>query len=426
MKSIYSPLSLVVLVLAGSFNPIQAQSADRCGQMHALEQLYERQPGEMANVAAAEAAVEEYLRMNAGQLRVQDDIIYIPTVIHVVYKAGVQNISDAQVLSQIDILNEDYSMTNLDRANLRSDFNSLAVNSGIQFCLAETDLGGAPTTVIIRKQSGKNSFNATDTAGWDGVKSSAFGGSDPWPKTQYLNIWVCNLDPTSGVLGYAYPPGVSASQDGVVINYRYFGNQGVIIPPYNLGRTTTHEVGHWLGLRHIWGDGGCGVDDGIDDTPSSSGPNFGCPSSLVTTCGSLDLWENYMDYTDDRCMVMYTAGQADRMKAVLNTTRSTIPISPKCYFNTGVEESLGALVQEIRLFPNPLVQGDLQVVLSSPTTSEVLLRVVDATGRTVLTQREGAGFQAGTLRLPDLPNGFYVLQISGDTVDRANRFLLAR
>ncbi len=427
MKIFANRFFLVLLVLlSGTAFRASAQSHDRCGQLHALEKLYERQPGTRASVTAAEQAVEEYLKLNAGNLRVQDDIIYIPTVIHVVWKSSVQNISDAQVFSQIEVLNEDYSMTNLDRADLRSTFNSIAASSGIQFCLAETDPDGNFTTGIVRKESGKASFNDTDTAGWDGVKSSSFGGSDPWPKSQYLNIWVCNLDPTSGVLGYAYPPGVGGDQDGVVINYRYFGREGVVVPPYNIGRTTTHEVGHWLGLRHIWGDGGCSVDDGIDDTPDAAGPYFGCPSATATSCGVLSLWENFMDYTDDRCMVMFSEGQGEKMRTILNSARSSIPISPKCYFNTALEETVSLKISDLRIFPNPVCGGFFQVSLSTPTRSESQLKIIDATGRMVWSQTLAAGFQNTSVNLPELPDGFYLLQLSGTDSEHVQRFLVAQ
>ena len=416
------------LLAGGSFIALAQESThdhNRCGQQLALEQLYKRHPENLISVQAAEQMVQDYVRQNAGNLRVQEDIIYIPVVVHVVWKSAIQDISEAQIQSQIEVLNEDYAMTNLDRASLRSSFNSLATNTQIQFCLAETDPDGNFTTGIIRKQTGKASFNDTDTAGWDGVKDSNYGGSDPWPRAQYLNMWVCNLDPTAGVLGYAYPPGVGGSLDGVVMNYRYFGREGVVVPPYNRGRTTTHEVGHWLGLRHIWGDGGCGVDDGISDTPTASGPYFGCPSSTATTCGSLDLWENYMDYTDDRCMVMFTEGQGVAMRNILNTVRSSIPVSPKCYFNTGVEAPASALANGLQLFPNPVTGNALQLVLNQATTTEGMLQIFDATGRQMWNQLQPAGLQQVTVQLPNLPNGFYLIQWSGSDAEMTQRFAVA-
>ncbi len=417
-------LSMLFLGLLGT---AQAQQAERCGHQHALDRLYERQPDARASVQAAEQAVEAYLQQPQAQLRVEEDIIYIPTVVHVVYKTAVQNISDEQVFSQIDVLNEDFARLNVDWTSLRADFTSLAADTRIQFCLAEKNPLGVPSNGIVRKETGKNSFNDSDTMGWDGVKMADYGGSDAWPRNDYLNIWVCNLDPTSGVLGYAYPPGVASWQDGVVINFRFFGRVGVLTPPFNRGRTTTHEVGHWLGLRHIWGDGGCGIDDGIDDTPAAGGPNFGCPLATTASCGSLDLWENFMDYTDDRCMVMFTEGQGDRMRAILNSVRSTIPVSPKCYFNTAIEEIPGQFMEDLLLYPNPLSGQSLQLSWTATQTSaEALIRVFDATGRMVASMVEPSGSGTAQLALSGLPNGIYMLQLSQDGRDQVKRFVIAR
>jgi hypothetical protein len=210
------------------------------------------------------------------------------------------------------------------------------------------------------------------------------------------------------------------------MNYSYFGRLGSAIPPYNLGRTTTHEVGHWLGLRHIWGDGGCGVDDGISDTPTASGPYFGCPSATATTCGSLDLWENYMDYTDDRCMVMFTAGQGAAMRNVLNTVRSSIPVSPKCYFNTGVDVPEPALNAALTLFPNPVNGQNLHLTVSGNGSGDNLIRIFDATGRMVASQLTPAGQPSITVPVADLPNGVYLVQWSDQSRELTSRFVVAR
>ena len=135
----------------------------------------------------------------------------------------------------------------------------------------------------------------------------------PWDPSSYLNIWVCNLG--SGLLGYAQFPGGNPATDGVVCDYAYFGTIGTATFPFDEGRTCTHEVGHYLNLRHIWGDGGCSVDDFVSDTPTSDGPNYGCALGHVS-CGSTDMVQNYMDYSDDGCMNLYTAGQAARMNAL--------------------------------------------------------------------------------------------------------------
>ena len=158
------------------------------------------------------------------------------------------------------------------------------------------------------------------------------GEKDAWNTNDYLNIWVCNL--ASGLLGFATFPGGNASLDGVVCDYAYFGNIGTATPPYNLGRTATHEVGHWLNLYHIWGDSYCG-NDYVSDTPEHEESNYGCPSfphssNCSSTGSSGEMFMNYMDYTNDACMYMFTNGQKNRMRATLNTTRSSLLNSQAC------------------------------------------------------------------------------------------------
>src|SRR5262249_7931658 len=151
----------------------------------------------------------------------------------------------------------------------------------VQFELATTDPQGNPTTGIVRKQTTKDSFSDDD-----GVKASSSGGADPWPSTTYLNLWVCQLG--NNLLGYAQFPGGPAATDGVVILHSAFGNTGTAAAPFNLGRSATHEIGHWLNLRHIWGDDGTGCmgSDFVSDTPNQAGPNFGKPTFPSVTCGN--------------------------------------------------------------------------------------------------------------------------------------------
>jgi hypothetical protein len=254
----------------------------------------------------------------------------IPAVVHVVYKTAAQNISDAQVISQIDVLNADFRKRNEDSSDVPAPFAPLASDARIQFALATTDPSGRPTDGITRTQTAKDSFSDDD-----GVKSNAAGGADAWPADTYLNLWVCLLG--GGLLGYAQFPGGPAATDGVVILHSGFGTTGTAAAPFNLGRTTTHEVGHWLNLRHIWGDDGtgCAGDDFVGDTPNQGGPNYGAPAFPTVSCGngpSGDMFMDYMDYVDDAAMFMFSAGQVTRMQATLDDSRSaigkTIPCEP--------------------------------------------------------------------------------------------------
>ena len=256
-----------------------------------------------------------------------NSIITIPVVVHVVYYNSTENISTAQIQSQIDVLNEDFRRLNADAVNTPAGFQPVAADSEIEFCLATTDPNGNPTDGITRTQTSQSSFSTND-----GVKYSSSGGIDAWNTSEYLNIWVCDI--SGGILGYAQFPGGTASSDGVVCDYQYFGTIGTATSPYDLGRTTTHEVGHWLNLRHIWGDSNCG-NDYCNDTPEHSGSNYGCPNYPSTSnCngnGSYgDMFMNYMDYTNDACMNMFTEDQKTRMIAAINTYRPGFLSSSGC------------------------------------------------------------------------------------------------
>jgi hypothetical protein len=260
-------------------------------------------------------------------------VVTIPVVVHVVHNPASpdENISKAQIDSQIDVLNQDYRATNPDRVGVPSVFTSPIADCEIEFTLAETDPNGNPTDGVTRTATDKTAFVAED----DDVKSSATGGTEGWPSDDYLNIWVCG-DLRDGsnnqILGYAQFPGGPPETDGVVIANTCFGTTGTARDPFHLGRTATHEVGHWLSLRHIWGDdgGGCGGDDLVDDTPNQARQNFGKPTFPHVTCNNGpngDMFMNYMDYTDDAAMFMFTTGQATRMSACLDGPRASFLVA---------------------------------------------------------------------------------------------------
>lgn len=271
----------------------------KCASQDVLEAQLAADPSRRARMDEIENFTRRYMANPDQSGRTQ--AISIPVVVHVVYNTSAQNISAAQIQSQIDVLNEDFNLANADNSLVPSHFAALKANTGIQFTLDR----------VIRKATNKTSFTTND-----GVKKSTQGGSDPVDPTNYLNIWVCNLG--SGLLGYAQFPGGPTATDGVVCLYSAFGRTGTLIANYNKGRTTTHEVGHWLNLRHIWGDATCG-NDLVSDTPVHNTSNGGCPAATHrSTCSGtpLEMWMNYMDYTYDACMYMFTLGQSTRMNAV--------------------------------------------------------------------------------------------------------------
>ena len=246
----------------------------------------------------------------------------IQTVVHVVYKTERQNISNAQVESQIRILNADFRKKNGDRNKVPEAFKPLHADCRIQFKLATKDIFGNAASGITRTRTSVPAFGFDD-----GVKSSRSGGADPWPARRYLNMWVCNLG--EGLLGYAQFPGGPRATDGVVILHTAFGDTGTARAPFDKGRTTTHEVGHWLNLFHIWGDDGTGCrgSDHCPDTPNQASENYGEPTFPQVSCNNGpngDLFMDYMDYVDDAAMFMFTAGQATRMNAALNGPRKAL------------------------------------------------------------------------------------------------------
>lgn len=270
-----------------------------CGSNDYLQQQLKNDPTLASRMANIEQFTRDYIANNPQSRLLASGIIEIPVVVNVVYRTAAQNISQAQIQSQIDALNNDYAALNADYSSTPSLFQGVVSGDcGIRFVLDQ----------VVRKSTTKTSFSTND-----GVKKSSGGGVAPTSPTTKLNIWVCNL--SSGLLGYAQFPGGSSATDGVVIDDNAFGTTGTATAPFDKGRTATHEIGHWLNLRHIWGDATCGSDL-VGDTPLHNTANYGCPTypHLSTCTGTpVEMTMNYMDYTDDACMYMFTAGQKARM-----------------------------------------------------------------------------------------------------------------
>ena len=303
-----------------------SEGARFCASHGYNEELMANDPIFKANQASIEEFTTRFVSLNPDlQTRA---VVTIPVVVHVVYKTAAENISDAQVQSQIDILNADFRKLNADVSKVPTAFQSLVADCEVQFCLAKRSPTGAVTTGINRVLTKKTSFSTNN-----GVKTASGGGVAPWDATKYLNIWACTM--SGGILGYAQFPGGSISTDGVVILNKAFGSTGTAAAPFNKGRTATHEVGHWLNLRHIWGDdsGACTGSDLVSDTPNQGAENYGCPAAGKASCSNGgDMFMNYMDYTNDACMFMFSAGQKARMQATLVSggAHYSITISGRC------------------------------------------------------------------------------------------------
>ena len=277
-----------------------------CATMAAHMMLLERFPAFRASQMRLEGATSK--RREAGDDPKKAKLVTIKTVVNVVANTDEQNISTAQINSQIAAMNKDFRATNPDRSQTPDPFKGLVTDTRVQFKLVK----------VTRTRTSRASFTHDD-----GVKRSAGGGIAPFDPRTHLNLWVCPL--AGGLLGYAQFPGGPIVTDGVVINYRAFGTMGTALPPFNRGRTAVHEVGHFLNLRHIWGDTpDCSGSDMVADTPNSAGPNFGTPTFPVVTCNNGpngDMFMNFMDYVDDAVMVMFTTQQVVRMRTALETAR---------------------------------------------------------------------------------------------------------
>ena len=272
----------------------------KCSSDDVLQEQLKADPSLRQRMDAIEEFTNRFKNNPQMERLLPGGVIEIPVVFNVLYRTSAQNVSLAQLQSQVDVLNEDFAATNADY-NFTSTYNSVKSGDiGVRFVLDQ-----------VKRRS-------TNTVSWstnDAMKKNAKGIAPTSPATK-LNIWVCNMG--GGILGYAQFPGGSSATDGVVLDDNATGRTGTAAAPFAKGRTATHEVGHWLNLRHIWGDATCGNDQ-VGDTPTHNTANYGCPGAgHLSTCSGtpVEMTMNYMDYTDDACMYMYSVDQKTRMLAV--------------------------------------------------------------------------------------------------------------
>lgn len=283
-----------------------------------------------ANIEKAIAKLKE----NGSRRR--EDVLMIPVVFHVLYTNASNNPTDAQLQSQIDILNEGFRKTNANVNSIVSEFKSIATDTKIEFCLAKVDPNGNETNGIERKQSTKLKWESEGPDG-DECKKSSAGGLDGWDQELYMNIWSVPEMVLGQVIGYSSFPGETPWRDGIVMRHNALGDEGTASSTgfRSVGKVTVHEAGHYFGLYHMWGGSNCG-DDEIFDTPTQQSASQGCPLTR-SSCGSpLNNVQNYMDYSDpESCMAMFTKGQSDRMRDILTTTRINLANSGKtaCSFS---------------------------------------------------------------------------------------------
>lgn len=394
------------------------------------------------NYLKAEQNARNWLANPANKTTAQqktNNIITIPVVVHVVYKTPAQNIPDSQIVRQINILNDCFRKQNANYSQTRPIFDTIGADIEIQFCLADTDPTGAPSTGIIRK-SAPSSAGFDPLFNNDKVKSSATNGDDAWPHDKYLNIWVCDMSifGSAFVLGYATFPGGPANKDGVVIQSEYFGYGGAAAPN-NLARTTVHEVGHWFGMRHIWADddsggsGQCDSTDFVDDTPNQGAKSQSDCNLAINSCsneatywGAIDppdMVENYMDYSADGCMTMFTKGQKARMYSFLNTdaARMAIKTSPVGCSTVGMKELYENFGDYVYVFPNP-AKDVLHVNITKVTPTNLQAAIYNQNGQLV-KQISELDFQ-NTIDLSGFANGIYVVKLFNAEVSIAKKIVL--
>ena len=393
-----------------------AQAQRNCGTAGYIQQLIITDPSIKNSFNKAAAQITAVSNNSAARDIVADEIINLPVVIHILYNRSIQNISLAQVQSQLTVLNNDYSNLNADRINTPTVFATLVADTRIRFCLAQVDPQGRRTTGIIRKYTKTDFFSPEDA-----MKYAAQGGDDAWDCKRYLNIWVCNMG--GRTLGYSSIPGGPAATDGVVISYDVFGTTGNVRSPYDKGRTATHETGHWLGLKHIWGDAICGTDD-VDDTPVQQYYNYGCPTfPHVTNCspnGNGDMYMNFMDFTNDDCMNLFTKGQKIRMRALFaeNNIRNSFLLSFACDSTLAQGGALPAIDTTVavqpfagfKIYPNPL-QSIVTIEYIGELKASVLktINIFNVTGNKVYS---GTVISAKTnINTAGLAKGVYILSI---------------
>lgn len=381
-----------------------------CGFDQRLREQIKENPALLDRINSAPEYTAHFKRESA--------VITVPVVVHVLYYNSEQNLPKQQIESQIAVLNEDFRKLNDDTVNIPDRFREFAADPQIEFCLAQFDPDGNPTDGIVRVAVGIEEIGATDK-----YYRASTGGSDIWDPRYYLNIWVCEIN--GKTLGFAYLPGSApANKDGIVVDYRVFGTVGRLAADHNLGRTTTHEVGHYFNLLHPWGtEEGCQYDDGVSDTPLQEKPNSHCPNGPRFSCDNAplgDMHMNYMDYTMDRCSNLFTHGQKSRMLAALNNYRETLYSSTGC---TGPDTTSNR-TENVTLFPNPNQQNILylNVRLLEEQTAEIKLYSID--GREIFSDRRTIKERTLEYPIQDLQSGVYLLNFVSASYKSSIKFIV--
>lgn len=475
---------LLLFLVALGVSQLLVGQISQCGQQRLLD--HRGQQFQQRIDQLYEKARHQMHRSNSRSKQ----LLTVPVVVHIIYNTPAQNISDEAVFSQIEVLNEDFQRLNADAGEARAIFQEVAGNPEIQFVLADTDPEGNPTTGITRTQTEVKTFlplnltipdileavdscgvditdqdqfldsifcinnkalehaleelEAQDTTQLEDMKFTEKGGIDPWDQDRYINIWVCSMtiisdgQPTVGIAGFATPP-VEAPNwegaefpdnfeetDGIVVHYEAFG-KNTPIADFAGGRTCTHEMGHYFGLRHIFGDGYCADDDGLADTPPTNA--FFPPESLeellvLPSCEEAkekdtcpedelpDMIENYMDYSPQKCQNLFTLDQVAIMRSMLEGPRSGLILE-----NTTSTYS-AVLDQAVLLYPNP-TSGFLQLEMKGFNKEDFTVTIENVLGQQYSTQSAITPLQIGHLE-----KGLYWIRLSNEEMEVVKKVVL--
>ena len=369
-------------------------SAQRdCRSFEYQQQLIQKDPG----LQASQNAIQNFTLFQESRTSSNaiGKTITIPVVVHVLYHYAAENISDSLVRSQIRILNRDFRKLNRDTVKIPEAFKALAADCGIEFQLASVDSKGRATSGIIHKYTPITKWTMDDK-----IKLSSEMGDDGWDPKSYLNIWVGALDQ---FLGYSSVPGDPSDKDGLVLGVKALG-----------GRTAVHEVGHWLGLRHLWGDADCG-DDGVADTPKQETYTNGCPSGIRITCNNApygDMYMDYMDFTNDACLVMFTKGQKQKMRALFEPGGARYSILSSGALGSPVSEEILSDSPprwlHVKIYPDPATT-ELNINVESDTRwVGKELQVINITGQLQFKKTINSKIQK--LDISQLKPGLYFIR----------------
>src|SRR5688572_1944172 len=415
-KTLLAVMAIFFFAIANS------QHLNRCGANEAVRQ-------QMAIDPAYAKKVNELLRNKGNYSRSTNKgkppapaSVTIPVVVHVLYNSADQNISDAQVQSQIDVLNEDFGATNDDYNNYDAGYGSVKGDMDITFCLVQ----------VIHKQTKHKSFGANDN-----MKFNQRGGSDAVDPMHNLNIWVCNLG--QSLLGYAYYPGITPEKFGAVCHTNAFGRGDgyALFEDYDLGRTATHEVGHSVGLIHMWGDANCGNDQ-VDDTPLHNTANVGCPEEghLSTCTGTpLEMWMNYMDYSDDACMYFFSDGQVSRagffidtdpqLNSIVNSACATTRQGNNDITITTNQNPVTSRERLSSILYPTITSGQLNITMNDPAEGTAVINIYSQDGALMMKQQLFvSGKSLSQINISRLANGIYFLEINRGTNKETKKFIV--